>query len=50
MKPFNVAFAQSAAFGEAMIARTGYTGEDGLKSASPPNKPRSCGTRWPPPA
>ncbi|QJD93510.1 glycine cleavage system aminomethyltransferase GcvT [Duganella dendranthematis] len=31
MKPFNVAFAQSAAFGEAMIARTGYTGEDGFE-------------------
>jgi aminomethyltransferase len=31
MKPFNVAFAQSAVFGEAMIARTGYTGEDGFE-------------------
>ncbi len=31
MKPFNVAFAQSATFGEAMIARTGYTGEDGFE-------------------
>ena len=31
MKPFNVAFAHSAAFGEAMIARTGYTGEDGFE-------------------
>ncbi|NVM79937.1 aminomethyltransferase [Duganella sp. SG902] len=31
MKPFNVAFAQSAAYGEAMIARTGYTGEDGFE-------------------
>jgi aminomethyltransferase len=44
-----VAFAQSAAFGEAMIARTGYTGEDGFE-IGPPNKPRSCGTPWPPPA
>ena len=31
MKPFNVAFAQSPVFGEAMIARTGYTGEDGFE-------------------
>ncbi|OFA01127.1 glycine cleavage system aminomethyltransferase GcvT [Duganella sp. HH101] len=31
MKPFNVAFAQSPTFGEAMIARTGYTGEDGFE-------------------
>ncbi len=31
IKPFNVAFAQSPAFGEAMIARTGYTGEDGFE-------------------
>ena len=31
MKPFNVAFAQSGQFGEAMIARTGYTGEDGFE-------------------
>ncbi|MET0267521.1 MAG: glycine cleavage system aminomethyltransferase GcvT, partial [Duganella sp.] len=31
MKPFNVAFVDSAAFGEAMIARTGYTGEDGFE-------------------
>ena len=31
MKPFNVAFAHSAAFGEAMVARTGYTGEDGFE-------------------
>jgi aminomethyltransferase len=31
MKPFNVAFVQSATFGEAMVARTGYTGEDGFE-------------------
>jgi aminomethyltransferase len=31
MKPFNVAFVQNTAFGEAMIARTGYTGEDGFE-------------------
>ncbi|KQQ36066.1 glycine cleavage system protein T [Duganella sp. Leaf126] len=31
MKPFNVAFVQSAQFGEAMVARTGYTGEDGFE-------------------
>ncbi|TFW16623.1 glycine cleavage system aminomethyltransferase GcvT [Duganella callida] len=31
MKPFNVAFAQSPTFGEVMVARTGYTGEDGFE-------------------
>jgi aminomethyltransferase len=31
MKPFNVAFVQATPFGEAMIARTGYTGEDGFE-------------------
>ena len=31
MKPFNVAFVQNTAFGEAMVARTGYTGEDGFE-------------------
>ena len=30
MKPFNVAIVKDTAFGEAMIARTGYTGEDGF--------------------
>ena len=31
MKPFNVAFVADTAFGEAMVARTGYTGEDGFE-------------------
>ncbi|GGB86521.1 glycine cleavage system aminomethyltransferase GcvT [Pseudoduganella buxea] len=31
MKPFNVALVPGTAFGEAMIARTGYTGEDGFE-------------------
>lgn len=31
MKPFNVVFVQTAAFGEVMLARTGYTGEDGFE-------------------
>ncbi len=31
MKPFNVAFVQDTPFGEAMVARTGYTGEDGFE-------------------
>ncbi|MES2264905.1 MAG: glycine cleavage system aminomethyltransferase GcvT [Pseudomonadota bacterium] len=31
MKPFNVAFVKDTAFGEAMVARTGYTGEDGFE-------------------
>jgi aminomethyltransferase len=31
MKPFNVAIIPSTAFGEAMVARTGYTGEDGFE-------------------
>jgi aminomethyltransferase len=31
MKPFNVALVPGTAFGEAMVARTGYTGEDGFE-------------------
>jgi aminomethyltransferase len=31
MKPFNVAIVKDTAFGDAMIARTGYTGEDGFE-------------------
>ncbi len=31
MKPFNVAIVKDTAFGEAMVARTGYTGEDGFE-------------------
>lgn len=31
MKPFNVALVADTAFGEAMVARTGYTGEDGFE-------------------
>ncbi|ALS66356.1 glycine cleavage system aminomethyltransferase GcvT [Pandoraea apista] len=31
LKPFNAAFAKDTAFGELMIARTGYTGEDGFE-------------------
>jgi aminomethyltransferase len=31
MKPFNVAIVSNTAFGEAMVARTGYTGEDGFE-------------------
>ena len=35
MKPFNVAIVPGTAFGEAMIARTGYTGEDGFEIGVP---------------
>ena len=31
MKPFNVAIVADTPFGEAMVARTGYTGEDGFE-------------------
>jgi aminomethyltransferase len=31
MKPFNVALVPNTKFGEAMVARTGYTGEDGFE-------------------
>jgi aminomethyltransferase len=31
LKPFNAAFAHGTAFGDLMIARTGYTGEDGFE-------------------
>lgn len=31
MKPFNAVIIQTAAFGEVMVARTGYTGEDGFE-------------------
>ncbi|MBY0574417.1 MAG: glycine cleavage system aminomethyltransferase GcvT [Undibacterium sp.] len=33
MKPFNVVIVDNTAFGEAMVARTGYTGEDGFEIA-----------------
>jgi aminomethyltransferase len=35
MKPFNVVIVPGTAFGEAMIARTGYTGEDGFEIGVP---------------
>ncbi|KQQ97076.1 glycine cleavage system aminomethyltransferase GcvT [Massilia sp. Leaf139] len=35
MKPFNVAIVADTAFGEAMVARTGYTGEDGFEIGVP---------------
>ena len=35
MKPFNVAIVKDTAFGEAMVARTGYTGEDGFEIGVP---------------
>lgn len=35
MKPFNVVIVPDTAFGEAMIARTGYTGEDGFEIGVP---------------
>jgi aminomethyltransferase len=35
MKPFNVVIVNDTAFGEVMIARTGYTGEDGFEIGVP---------------
>jgi len=35
LKPFNAAIVQDTAFGEAMVARTGYTGEDGFEIGVP---------------
>ena len=35
LKPFNVAIVADTAFGEAMVARTGYTGEDGFEIGVP---------------
>jgi aminomethyltransferase len=35
LKPFNAAVVKDTAFGEVMVARTGYTGEDGFELAFP---------------
>ncbi len=35
LKPFNAAVVTETAFGEVMVARTGYTGEDGFELAFP---------------
>ncbi|MDN4039183.1 glycine cleavage system aminomethyltransferase GcvT [Massilia sp. YIM B02443] len=35
LKPFNAAIVPDTAFGEAMVARTGYTGEDGFEIGVP---------------
>jgi aminomethyltransferase len=35
MKPFNVAIVNDTPFGEVMVARTGYTGEDGFEIGVP---------------
>jgi aminomethyltransferase len=35
MKPFNVAIVDGTPFGEVMVARTGYTGEDGFEIGVP---------------
>jgi aminomethyltransferase len=35
IKPFNAVITQDTAFGEVMVARTGYTGEDGFEIAFP---------------
>jgi aminomethyltransferase len=35
MKPFNVVIVPDTAFGEVMVARTGYTGEDGFELGCP---------------
>jgi aminomethyltransferase len=38
MKPFNVVIVPDTAFGEVMVARTGYTGEDGFELGCPADK------------
>jgi aminomethyltransferase len=38
IKPFNAAIVGDTAFGEAMVARTGYTGEDGFEIGVPANQ------------
>jgi aminomethyltransferase len=35
LKPFNAVVVENTAFGEVMVARTGYTGEDGFELAFP---------------
>ncbi|MGV2288367.1 glycine cleavage system aminomethyltransferase GcvT [Trinickia sp. YCB016] len=37
LKPFNAAIVEATPFGELMIARTGYTGEDGFEIVLPAN-------------
>lgn len=43
MKPFNAVRVENTAFGEVMIARTGYTGEDGFEIALPADQ---IGNLW----
>ncbi|MGZ3181552.1 MAG: glycine cleavage system aminomethyltransferase GcvT [Telluria sp.] len=38
MKPFNAVFVEGTQFGEVMVARTGYTGEDGFELAVAANE------------
>ena len=43
LKPFNVVIVPDTAFGEAMVARTGYTGEDGFEIGVPASQ---VGALW----
>jgi aminomethyltransferase len=38
LKPFNAVIVKDTAFGEVMVARTGYTGEDGFELAFPASR------------
>lgn len=42
LKPFNAVIVPGTAFGEVMVARTGYTGEDGFELAVPAAKVEAC--------
>jgi aminomethyltransferase len=43
IKPFNAVFVQDEELGELMVARTGYTGEDGFEVVVPA---ATCGALW----
>ena len=43
IKPFNAVIVKDTAFGEVMLARTGYTGEDGFEIAVPASQ---AGAMW----
>jgi aminomethyltransferase len=50
LKPFNAVVVQDAEMGELMVARTGYTGEDGFELVVPAENVAASGKSCPPPA
>ena len=42
MKPFNAVIVQATPFGDVMVARTGYTGEDGFELAFPAHQAQAA--------